>query len=233
MSIALLQPFGPEIWLADGSETEVIGFRYPTRMAVIRLAGGGLFIWSPVGLTEGLQQQLADLGEVRHLVAPNSLHHLFLEQWRQAYPMATLHAAPGLDVRRKDLVFDAELGDTPPAAWSGDLDQVLMGGNRITTEVVFFHRPSGTVLFTDLLQQFPPGWFRGWRAIIARLDLMTEPEPSAPRKFRAAFVDRRVARAALARILEWPAAKVVMAHGAPVERDGQAFIARAFRWLSR
>ncbi|KRB42662.1 DUF4336 domain-containing protein [Phenylobacterium sp. Root700] len=232
MSTSSLQPFGPEIWLADGSETEVIGFRYPTRMAVIRLAGGGLFIWSPVALTKSLQQQLQDLGEVRHLVAPNSLHHLFLEQWRQAYPLAKLYAAPGLDVRRKDLAFDAELGDAPPSEWSADLDQVLMRGNRITTEVVFFHRPSGTALFTDLLQQFPPGWFRGWRAIVARLDLMTAPEPSVPRKFRTAFVDRRAARAALARILEWPAGKVVMAHGAPVQRDGQAFIARAFRWLT-
>ena len=42
-------------------------------------------------------------------------------------------------------------------------------------------------LFTDLLQQFPPDWFHGWRALIARLDLMTAPEPSTPRKFRAAF----------------------------------------------
>ena len=180
MSTSSLQPFGPEIWLADGSETEVIGFRYPTRMAVIRLAGGGLFIWSPVALTKSLQQQLQDLGEIRHLVAPNSLHHLFLEQWRQAYPLAKLYAAPGLDVRRKDLAFYAELGDAPPSEWSADLDQVLMRGNGITTEVVFFHRPSGTALFTDLLQQFPPGWFRGWRAIVARLDLMTAPNPRCP-----------------------------------------------------
>lgn len=232
MSVSLLQPFGPEIWLAPGPETEVIGFRYPTRMAVIRLAGGGLWIWSPVALSEALGAELADLGEVRHLVAPNSLHHLFLAEWRDAYPLAKLHAAPGLAAKRPDLAFDAELGDAPPLAWSEDLDQVLVPGNRITTEAVFFHRPSRTVLFTDLIQQFPQGWFRGWRAVVARLDLMTEAEPSAPRKFRVAFTDRVAARAALRRILEWPSATVVMAHGDPVERDGQAFIARAFRWLT-
>jgi hypothetical protein len=228
----LLQPFGPEIWLADGPEAEVVGFRYPTRMAVIRLAGGGLLIWSPIALSESLRRQLEDLGEVRFLVAPNSLHHLFLGEWREAYPLARLFAAPGLRLRRKDVDFDAELADAPPPEWAGDLDQVLMQGNRITTEVVFFHRRSATVLFTDLLQQFPPGWFHGWRAVVARLDLMTASEPSVPRKFRAAFVDRRAARAALRRILDWPASKVVMAHGLPVERDGQALIARAFRWLS-
>ena len=232
MSASLLASFGPEIWLADGAQTQVIGFRYPTRMAVIRLAGGDLLIWSPVALSEPLRTELKALGEVRYLVAPNSLHHLFLGQWRDAYPQAKLHAAPGLAERRLDLVIDAELGGAPPPEWSADLDQVLMAGNKITTEAVFFHHASGTALFTDLLQQFPPGWFRGWRALIARLDLMTAPEPTTHRKFRVAFTDRRAARAALARILDWPSIKVVMAHGQPVEQGGQAFIARTFRWLT-
>ncbi|HEY1925905.1 MAG TPA: DUF4336 domain-containing protein [Caulobacteraceae bacterium] len=232
MSDPLLQPFGPEIWLTDGSDVEVAGFRYPTRMAVIRLSGGGLLIWSPVGLSETLRKELQGLGEVRFLVAPNSLHHVFLAEWRQAYPQARLYAAPGLRLRRKDIEFDADLGDEPPPEWAEDLDQVLVPGNRITTEVVFFHRSSGAVLFTDLIQQFPRGWFRGWRSIVARLDLMTEPEPAVPRKFRVAFVNRRAAKAALQRVLAWPSSKVVMAHGRPVETDGQAFIARAFRWLT-
>ena len=233
MSVSLLQPFGPEIWLADGQETEVIGFRYPTRMAVIRLASGDLVIWSPIALSPELRAELAELGEVVHLIAPNSLHHLFLGEWREAYPKASLYAAPGLKLRRADLQFDAELGDTPSPAWATALDQVLVRGNRITTEVVFFHQPSATILFTDLIQHFPPGWFRGWRALVARLDLMTQPQPAVPRKFRVAFTDRRAARAGLARILDWPSDKVVMAHGAPVERDGRAFIAGAFGWMTR
>ncbi len=53
-----------------------------------------------------------------------------------------------------------------------------------------------------------------------------------PRKFRNAFVHRRPARAALEQILAWPTQKVLMAHAPPVESDGQAFIARAFQWLS-
>ena len=232
MSFSRLRPFGPEIWLADGGQAQVAGFRYPTRMAVVRLTGGGLLVWSPVGLDDGLAGELAALGEVAVLVAPNSLHDLHLAQWRSAFPTARLYAAPGLAAKRADLRIDAELGDDPPGDWPADLDYVLMAGNAITTEAVFFHRPSRTVLFTDLLQQFPPGWFTGWRALVARLDLMTQPQASVPRKFRLAFTDRRAARASLARILDWPSDKVVMAHGTPVDRDGRAFIAAAFAWLS-
>lgn len=205
--------FGPEIWVVEGRETEVAGFRYPTRMVVVRLTEGDLFVWSPVALSTSLKAEIAALGEVHHLVAPNSLHHLFLDEWRQAYPQARLHAAPGLRRRRPDL--DAELGDTPPAEWAQDLDQVVVRGNALTTEVVFFHHQSNSVLFTDLIQQFRPGWFTGWRALVARLDLMVAPEPSVPRKFRIAFFDRPAARHALRRILYWPSSKILMAHGAP------------------
>ncbi len=231
MSPPSLQSFGPDIWLSAGPEAQVIGFRYPTRMVLIRLGVGHLLAISPVALTPNLKAEIEALGEVRHIVGPNSLHDLFLGEWRQAYPQATLHAAPGLRQVRPDLAFDADLSDTPAPAWGSDLDQVIVRGNRITAEVVFFHRPSSTAIFTDLIQQFPPGWFKGWRAIVARLDLMTEAEPQVPRKFRVAFSDRAAARVSVRRILEWPTERVVMAHGAPVAHDGRAFLARAFGWL--
>lgn len=106
-----------------------------------------------------------------------------------------------------------------------------MEGNLITTEVVFFHAQSGTVLLCDLLQQLPTHLFSGWRALIAKLDLMIGPEPQVPRKFRLAFTNRHAARKGLERILAWPAEKVLMAHGTPIENDSSAYLRRAFGWL--
>jgi hypothetical protein len=229
----MLQPFGEDIWLADGPTTEVIGFRYPTRSVIIRLSDGGLFVWSPTRLTADLRSAVEALGVVKALVAPNSLHHMFLDEWAAAYPDARLYAAPGLRRRRPDIAFHDDLGDTPSPAWAQDIDQVVVRGNLITTEVVFFHRKSRTVLFTDLIQHLDLKTLSGWRALVARLDLMAAPLPETPRKFRTAFVDRPAARKAFRRILAWPADRVVMAHAAPVTSDGQAFIGRAFRWLVR
>lgn len=208
-----------------------MGFQYPTRMAVIRLSGGGLFIWSPVSLSDSLRSAVDALGEVQHIVAPNSLHHLSLPEWQRAYPGATLYAPPKLRAKRTDITFDADLDDTPVPDWVGDVDHVVMQGNPITTEVVFFHRQSGTVLFTDLLQQFPETWFSGWRKIVAKLDLMIAPEPTVPRKFRTAFTNRKASRMALGRILAWPAQQVLMAHGTPVTQDAKGVLNRAFGWL--
>ena len=226
----MLKEFGPAIWIADGPEVRVAGFRYPTRMAVIRLADGSLFVWSPIALADELRAAIDALGPVAHIVAPNSLHHLFLAEWKRAYPGARLHAPPGLRRKRADLVFDADLADV--SGWNGEIDRVAMAGNRITTEVVFFHRESGTVLFADLLQQIPRDLLSGWRAVAAKLDLMTGSAPAVPRKFRLAFTDRRAARASAAKILAWPAEKVLMAHGTPVEKHARQFIHRAFSWLT-
>jgi uncharacterized protein DUF4336 len=228
---AMLKQFGREVWTADGPDVVIVGFHYPTRMAVIRLSNGHLFICSPIRLTETLRAEVDALGQVRHIIAPNSLHHLFLAEWKNAYPAARVFAPPGLRNKRKDIGFDADLGNAPGPEWAGEIDQVLMQGNLITTEVVFFHTKSGTVLFTDLIQQLPAGLFSGWRALVAKLDLMVGPEPAVPRKFRVAFVNRRAARKALERILAWPAEKVLMAHGTPVTEDATAFLRRAFGWL--
>lgn len=227
-----LTPFAQDVWIADGHQVSTAGFHYGTRMAVIRLSDGSLFVWSPVTLTAELRDEVDRLGHVKHLVAPNTLHHLFLGDWMVAYPAAKAHAAPGLRAKRKDLAFEAELGDAPVAAWNGEIEHVVVPGNLITTEVVFFHRKSATVIFTDLIQNFPPGWFKGWRAIVARMDLMTGPEPTAPRKFRTAFLRRAGARAAVARILAWPIERVLAAHALPVTRDGRALVQRAFSWLT-
>jgi hypothetical protein len=80
----MLQQFAEEIWISDGPTTATGGFLYPTRMVVIRLIGGELFIWSPISLSDELRAQVDALGEVRHLIAPNVLHHLLLGEWRSS-----------------------------------------------------------------------------------------------------------------------------------------------------
>lgn len=230
----MLTEFGPDIWIADGPViTAAAGFHYPTRMAVIRLNRGDLVLWSPVALTAELCAEIEAVGTIRYLIAPNSLHHTFLGDWHSAFPHACVLAPHGLREKRIDITFAGEIGSVAVPGREGEIDVAVVHGNQITTEAVFFHRASRTAIFTDLLQHFPPGWFTGWRAIVARLDLMLNPEPTVPRKFRLAFTRRAVAREGVRHILEWPTEKVLIAHGAPVTENGQAFLKRSFEWLLR
>ena len=105
-------------------------------------------------------------------------------------------------------------------------------GNIFLTEIVFLHRLSRTAIFADLLQNFRPGWFKGWRGILARIDGIVYPDYGAPRELRAAFWRREPARNALRRILDFAPERVIIAHGDMVRQDGTSFVRKAFRWLS-
>lgn len=227
----MLHPFGPGIWIHDGPVIDgMAGFHYPTRMAVIQLDGGDLIIWSPTALTDALRSDVIALGPVRHIIAPNALHHMALPDWQTAFPDTLVHAMPGVADKRPEVRFASEIGEAPHLAWAGEVDQVILP-NTIADEVVLFHRQSGTVVFTDLLQNLDRDWFKGWRRIVAKLDLMTESTPQVPRKFRLALRPKPVVRAQVDQILNWPTQRVLMAHGTPVTVHAREFLRQAFAWL--
>ena len=226
-----LQKIGEEIWIADGPTVSFYGFPYPTRMAVVRLGGGDLWVWSPVGLSDELAAEVEALGAVRHLVSPNKIHHLFLGEWAARWPEAEIYASPGLAKKRRDLQFVAELDDHPPAAWVNQIDQVVFRGSPFMDEVVFFHRASSTCLVCDLVQRHDPADQTGWKGWLMRLDGLVGADGSTPREWRASFIPRTRARRALKTALAWNPDKLVIAHGEWAPSNGADVLRRALSWL--
>jgi hypothetical protein len=91
----MLTEIGRDIWIADGPSVLFLGlFPYPTRMTVVRLSGGGLWVRSPIQLSDALSDEIKALGSVQHLVSPNMLHHLFLAAWLDALSVLNIHPRP-------------------------------------------------------------------------------------------------------------------------------------------
>ena len=67
----------PDVWTVDRWVKLRGGLQFPVRMTVIRLADGRLWLHSPIELDDELDAELAALGEVAHLVAPNHQHFLY------------------------------------------------------------------------------------------------------------------------------------------------------------
>ena len=228
-----LKPFGTNIWIADGPPVNFYGFAYPVRMTVMRLDDGRLFIHSPIAPEPELVKEVTALGAVAFVVSPNKIHHLYLGHWRALFGDALMYASPGLAKKRTDLHFDGELGDAPETAWAGAIDQLIFKGSRVMREVVFFHKPSGTLILADLIENFPQDWFTGWKGLVARMTGITEPDGRAPLDWRLTFFGgRRAARKCVARIKAWHPQKIIIAHGTCYEHDAMAEIERAFRWAA-
>ncbi len=220
-----------DIWIADGPSVPFLGVPYPTRMTVVRLSGGGLWVCSPIRLDAGLKAAIDERGAVRHLVSPNKLHHLALAEWADVWPQAKMYASPGLARRRRDLPFAAELGDNPDPAWLGEIDQVIVRGSLAMDEVAFFHRASRTAILTDLVQRFDPATLHGWRRVMMTLDGLVGPAGSTPREWRLSFWNRTAARRAKRKILDWDPQRVIIAHGDWIQDNGRAVLERAFKWM--
>ena len=227
----MISEFGPSIYVADGPVVSFYGFPYPTRMAIVRLSDGSAWIWSPVALNDALIEFVNTFDRVSHIVSPNKIHHLFLDEWHERWPEALLHAPPGLAQRKPETHFNAELADEPDPAWEADIDQVIFRGSLAMEEVVFFHRASRTALFCDLIQRHPETEMTGWRGMLMRLDGLVGSGGSTPREWRASFLQRARARSALETVKGWKPDRLLIAHGECAQTGATEVITKALRWI--
>lgn len=235
----------PCVWIVDGPVIEMsfpLGLRFPftTRMTVVRLANGALWIHSPIEAPPKLFASIDSLGEVQHLVSPNFLHYACISAWKARYPGAVTWASPGVRERaaryERPLSFDRDLvdehgADVSPQEWSDEIDQLLFRGSNVMREIVFFHKASRTLVLTDLIENFESDAMRPPYSWLVRLIGAAHPDGKAPVDLRATFRDREAARKSLGRMLSWQPERVLLAHGKWYDRDGTAELRRAFRWL--
>jgi hypothetical protein len=223
-----MQQLHTDIWVAD-SPLRFLGLEIGARMTVVRLPGSKLLLHSPVAPTAELVREVEALGPVAYLVAPNRFHHLSVGEWLRACPEALVYVAPGLDKKRPDLKIAGVLTDEPEPGWAGTVDQVLVGGFPLANEVVFFHRPSNTLVATDLA--FNVG---SSSAPLTRLAFRLSRAYGvlSPTLLERLFVrDRPAFRRSLERILEWPFERIVVAHGQVSETGGREELVRGYSWV--
>lgn len=231
----MLKPVAENIWVVDGPAIRLApGARlyFSTRMTIIRLPSGDLFVHSPTALTPELEAQVRQLGAPRFLIGPNRLHYWWLQEWRDAFPDALPYLAPRLQQQARGRVdFDGRpLNRETGYPWDSALETLPVAG-RYMTEVVFFHRPSRTLLLTDLIENFEADRVHSWMMrLLIWLGRVQAPDGQMARDMRLTFPHAEL-RAAVERMIAWNPERVLIAHGRWFPRDGAAELRRAFRWL--
>ena len=229
------KPVCEGVWIVDSGPQQVLGLSVPVRMTVVRLQDGGLWLHSPTKHTPQLQAALEALGPVRHLVAPDTAHWAHVSPWRKAVPGAALWAAPGVAERARgqgvDLGRATALGEQPPETWEGEMDQAMLTAPGFV-EVAFLHRPSRTLVLTDTVQAMEKPRLPLATRLVASLVGSATEGGTTPAHLRLLLGRRREAnRAAAERLVGLDPARVIFAHGAWFEADGQARLRRAWAWL--
>jgi hypothetical protein len=208
---------------------------FSTRMTIVRLGDGGLFVHSPTPLVPALRAELEAIGTPRYLIGPNRIHYWWIPEWHAAYPQAAVHLAPRLEVQsrgRIDFGFDALCKDHG-YPWDGEIDTLPVRIGFYMTEFEFFHRRSRTLILTDLIENFELDKLSSpWLRWLVRLTGVAAPNGTMPIDMRMMFWRRRAQlRAAVRTMLAWEPKRIVVAHGKWFETNGTGELRRAFGWV--
>ena len=237
----VLKPVASDLWIVDSGPLSG-SLPLPVRMTVVRLADGTVWLHSPTRFDEALARAIEGIGPIRHLVAPNIAHWMYLAAWQRRFPQALTWAAPNLrqrgPVRRKveagELRLDRDLDEQSPEDWAGDIRQTVVPGGLSFREVAFFHAASRTLILTDLVLNLEPHKLPWHLRLPMRLAGATAPDGRAPLYLRLAVrLGGRAASRAAAALVALAPQRVLFAHGAWFERDATPALRRSLRWLLR
>lgn len=236
-----LKQIAVNIWIVDGDKIDMsfgpVKVPFPTRMTVIKLADGNLWLHSPINPDNKLISQLNQLGRVTHLVSPNKLHYAYIPQWQELFPNAVSWASPGVRNRAAakgmKLNFDNLLENSPPTEWKTEIKQFIFTGSKAVEEVVFFHPKSKVLILTDLIENFDldraPNKF--WR-IVYNMAGIAAPKGKTPVDLKLTFAgNKSLVRKHVEQIIEWNPDIIIVSHGDIFTEQGAEEIKRAFSWV--
>lgn len=221
--INVYKPVAPAIGVVDGPIEYLtsVGIRMPmpftTRMTVVRLENGDLFLHSPIIFDERLAAELRELGAIRHLISPNQFHYAHIGEWQKAFPEAVVWASAGVRRRARarnvEVRFDRDLEPEPPDEWRREMDQTLVPGG-IFKEFVFFHKASGTLILTDTIMNTELDKLdEPWR-MATRFSGMYHPHGQIFFGMRLPlWLQRTKRRAAFRKIRSWHPQRILLSHG--------------------
>ena len=238
--INTLKPVTDGVWIVDGP---AIGFGYlglefnfPTRMTIVKMKDGGLWVHSPTSLPPSLKQEIDALGPVRYLIAPNRIHYWWMGPWVEAYPDVKTFAAPGVREQAAQngrfVHYDVDLKKDSDCPWSDELQMIIVAGGYLS-EAVFFHKASRTLVITDLIQNYEYDkianpFFRFMCWLTGAID----PDGKMPIDLRSTFFRHRKHMAeAVLTMISWQPQRIIIAHGRWYTENGVNELKRAFRWL--
>jgi hypothetical protein len=218
-----LTNLAPGLWTIEKEFTNELG-AITSRMTVIRLDKGGLFIHSPVPIDPNLRAEVARHGRPEFLIAPNMFHHEFVTEWLTAFPRMKAFCNPGLVAKRSDIKFEGTLDSGIPFDWSGEVAYVRIDGISSYDEIVFFHHSSRTLIISDIVFNYTPAQ--------TAADPGAAPGLGPHDRIRAAITDENALRESIKMVLRWPFDRVILAHGELVETSGYQRFQEGFRFLN-
>ena len=234
-----LKKIADNLWIVDGEEVlmDFKFFKVPfsTRMTVIRLQNGGLWVHSPTKPNDNLLFEIKQLGEVKHLIAPNVLHYSYIDEWHQLFPEAKVWLASGVQKRARKSGMSLDYGqELSKANWNEEILFTTFEGSFYVKEVVFFHNESSTLILTDLIENIETEKLSLFEKLLFKIGDNHYPNGKTPRDLRISFLfGKKQALRSYHKIKKWEPKNIIISHGPCIIGQAKEMLKQAFFWLEK
>lgn len=235
----VLKQISNNIWIVDGDVVDMnfklFNIPFSTRMTIIRLDNGGLWIHSPIKPNLNLLSEIEQLGEVNHLIAPNVLHYSFIDEWHHLFPTAKVWLADGVEKRASKSGINLSYGESLVIpSWKDEIDFIVFEGSFYVKEVIFFHKHSSTLILTDLIENIETKKLSFWEKMLFAIGDNQYPSGKTPRDLRLSFIFcKKKARESYQNIKLWNPQNVIISHGPCQAGNAIELLNQAFYWLEK
>ncbi|KIW99867.1 uncharacterized protein Z518_10795 [Rhinocladiella mackenziei CBS 650.93] len=225
------------------------------RGTLVKLQTGNVAVFSPVALTPDVKAKVQSMGPPKYIIAPDIEHHIFISTWSAEYPEAEIIGMEGLPEKRESdpatkgikftHVFSAknklDLHVTPEFDEEFSYEYFHSHGNK---ELVFLHKPTGTMIEADLLfnlpatEQYSKTGINPQSGILTKLFggiMNTRGDMIWQKRFlwyAAAGKDRAGFAESAKRIKQWDYDRIIPCHGDVIETGGKSIMDKALVWFT-
>ncbi|KAL1941902.1 hypothetical protein VTO73DRAFT_6902 [Trametes versicolor] len=234
MSDLVIREVAPDVWTFSRPFTLLGVFPVGGRSTAIKLSTGEVWVMASTPLTDETKAKLAELGEVKYLVAGNAFHYLFLKQYKDAYPDAKTIGSEDIHVKVKDWKLDSVISAKSPDTKYGFEEEIehcyFSGwGNKDTA---YYHKASKTVIGADLLMNNPPAEQYSKTSVSPKSRILAAMHPYGW-QLRWFIWLKQKDKAAMTReaktVAEWDFVRFIPCHGDVIEKNAKEAWKSAWR----
>ncbi|KAG2035942.1 hypothetical protein BDR03DRAFT_899034 [Suillus americanus] len=223
MSDIVIREVAKDVWIFSRPFARLGIFPMGGRSTAIKLQQGGVWVLASTPLTQDTRNKIDELGEVKYIIGADAVHHLFLGEFKRAYPNAKLIGVEGAigNISDKSLQFDGLWGRDPPGTNYGFEDEIkhcYFSGFR-NKDVAFLHTPSKSLIEADLLLNLPANEQYSKSSSSAYGNI--KPDSWIHRAIiKSTTIDAKAMRRDATTVANWDFDQIIPCHGDVIETDG-------------
>ncbi|KII91243.1 hypothetical protein PLICRDRAFT_37984 [Plicaturopsis crispa FD-325 SS-3] len=199
------------------------------RSTAIRLSSGDVWVLASTPLTEDTKITIDKLGPVKWIVAADAVHHLFLAEYKNAWPQAKVIGVAALIAKKKaeGLELDGAYGHDPEDTLYGFESEIKSRyfSGYANKDIAWLHVPTKTLIEADLLFNLPATEQYSKVKTSSKIPFIGKLDPYGGLHKRVVWSqgkDKAAMRRDALAVAEWDFERIIPCHGDVIEGKGKA-----------